>query len=294
MRSLVVTLLLALHPSLAQAACPDYGDRVKAIAEHYVQHDRPMAHLRDIPDMATARCIADWLVETFATQAGWGAPVGYKVGLTSKAMQEKLGVSEPVWGTLLAKMLLPEGSAVPWNFAARPMAEADLLVTIADDGINDAMTPEEAAKHIGAVTPFIELPDLVFAEGETVTAQRIAAINVGATLGIVGEGTPMTPELAAALPQMYVAVTAYGLTQWRQPATALMGHPLQPLVWLIAALKAEGRSLKAGDVVSLGSFGPPVLLTADDEGETVTVSYKSPAGTDVLNDVSVTFTGAQP
>jgi 2-keto-4-pentenoate hydratase len=294
MRGLVLCLLLISLPSVVLADCKDYYDRVKTIAEHYIQHDRPLQNFREVPDMATARCIADKVVEIGETQGDWGPPVGYKVGLTSKAMQEKLGVAQPVWGRLTQAMLRPEGELVPANYAARPIVEADLLVTIADAGINEVTTPEEAAKHVSAVTPFIELADLVFAEGEKVTAERIVAINVGATLGIVGESRPMTPELAAALPQMYVAMTAYNLTQWRQPATVLMGHPLQPLVWLVAALQAEGRSLQPGDVVSLGSFGPPLLLTAEDEGESVTVSYKGASGTDVLDDVSVTFSAAEP
>lgn len=292
-RLLLVFAFVLCLPAVAHADCKDYYDRVKAIAEFYVAQDAPLANLKDIPDYATARCIADKVVETGATQGDWGPPVGYKVGLTSKAIQEQLGIDQPVWGLLTEKMLRPAGEPVPSDYAARPIMEADLLVTVADAGINDAATPEEAAKHVSQVTPFIELADLVFAEGEPLSVERVVAINVGATLGIVGESVPMTPALAAALPDMVVAVSVDGKTQWRVPGTALMGHPLQPLVWLAAQLKAEGRALEAGDVVSLGSFARPVTPDAKTPVR-MTVNYLDAGGADLLPEINADVVPAQP
>jgi 2-keto-4-pentenoate hydratase len=279
---LLLLLLLSAAPAGA-TECPQYGDRVKTIAEHYLQK-RAIADLRAIPDMAAARCIADWLAQVFEQQAGWGAPVGYKVGLTSKTMQERLGLDAPVWGRLTAAMLLPEGQPVPANYGARPVAEADLLVRIADAGIMEATTPGEAALHVSEVIAFIELADLVFDPETPVTAERVVAINVGARLGVVGESRPMTPELAAALPAMEVSLAINGATQFAAPGSALLGHPLEPLVWLAAALQAEGRALEAGDLVSLGSFGPPSVPQA---GQEVTVIYDGLPGGPLL--VSVLF-----
>lgn len=293
MRYLVLPLLLLSLPAVAKADCKDYDDRVKAIAEFYVEQDEPLAGLKDIPDYATARCIADKVVETGETQGDWGPPVGYKVGLTSKAIQEQLGIDRPAWGVLTASMLRPAGDPVPRDYAARPIMEADLLVTVADAGINDVTTPEEAARHVSQVTPFIELADLVFAEGAAIGIESVVAINVGATLGVVGESRPMTPELAAALSEMVVAVSIDGATQWRVPATALMGHPLQPLVWLVETLKAEGRSLKAGDVVSLGSFARPVMPDAN-ESVRMTVNYLNADGADLLHPIDAEVVPAQP
>ena len=131
------------------------------------------------------------------------------------------------------------------------------------------------------------------------TAEEVVAINVGATLGIVGKSQPMTPALVAALPEMYVVFSVDGYTWWRKPASALMGHPLQPLVWLVAALQAEGRRLEAGDVVSLGSFGPPLSIPVvpadeDDWVGSAEVSYVGASGATLLPDVSVRFGDPQP
>jgi 2-keto-4-pentenoate hydratase len=269
------------------AECPQYGDQVKTIAEHYL-HKRLLTELRDVPDAAAARCIADTLVRVLGEQAGWGAPVGYKVGLTSKTMQERLGLDAPVWGQLTAAMLLPEGETVPAGYGARPIAEADLLVRIGDAAINEATTPDEAALHVSEVIAFIELSDLVFAPEAPLTAERVVAINVGARLGIMGEARPMTPALAAALASMEVTLAVNGAAQFTASGDALLGHPLQPLVWLAAALKAEGRALKAGDLVSLGSFGPPSPPQA---GQEISVHYDGLPGGPML--VSVLFTAPQ-
>lgn len=282
----LILALCLLLPSFAVSAadCTEGDPRVYEIVHAYVQR-APLQKLAEIPDQATARCLADRVVEALHVDAGWGPPVGYKVGLTSKAMQERLGLDAPLWGQLLKAMLLPNGETVPVNFGARTIVEADLLVTVADDAINEATTTAEAAKHLSKVTAFIELPDLLFAKDQPLTAERIVAINVGGRLGVVGESVAMSPEVAAALPAMTVEMTANGKTERSATGAALMGDPLEALLWLIASLKAEGLSLKAGDVVSLGGFGAPLPPRA---GETVTVTYGGLPGGPLS--VSLTFT----
>jgi 2-keto-4-pentenoate hydratase len=112
-----------------------------------------------------------------------------------------------------------------------------------------------------------------------VTREKLVAVNAGARLGVVGTSLPMTPELAAALPRLTVNMSTLGKKRWDSEGSRLMGHPLQPLVWLVAAMKAEGRSLKAGDVVSLGSFGPP--LTPEMPGQDMLVTYTDETGADL-------------
>ena len=83
-------------------------------------------------------------------------------------------------GTLLEKMLLKNGTVLPADFDARPMCEDDLIVRVGSDSINQAKTVEEALRCIDAVIPFIELPDLVYAEVVKINGSALIAINVGA------------------------------------------------------------------------------------------------------------------
>lgn len=278
LRLLLLTLaFLSPLPAIA-ADCSGQQDQIEKIAEAFLAKSE-VTSPGDIPDYRTARCMATALVGIIAARAEWGAPVGYKVGLTSKGVQQRMGIDTPAWGVLTQGMLIPSGGKIPRAHAARPLAESDLMVTIADDGIMNATTVEEAARHVSQITAFIELPDIVYADGIEPTLEREVAINVGARHGVVGNSLPMTPELAAALPRLTVNMTTMGAKRWDSPGSRLMGHPLAPLVWLVAQLKSEGLSLKAGDVVALGSFGPP--LTPDMPGQDMIVTYTDEQGNDL-------------
>lgn len=91
----------------------------------------------------------------------FGAPVGYKAGLTNPAVQKRFSATAPVWGTLYQSMLLDNGAVVDAAFGARPLFEADMLVRISDAAVNNAKIPEDVLKAIDQVIPFIELPDLM-------------------------------------------------------------------------------------------------------------------------------------
>lgn len=115
-----------------------------------------------------------------ASGQGMGTPVGYKGRLTSEPAQKAFGASAPVRGVLYADMMLEDGASVPANWRALPRFEADMIVVVADDGVNAATSPQEALAHISAVHPFIELPDLVVDTPRALHADIITAINVGA------------------------------------------------------------------------------------------------------------------
>lgn len=267
----------------ASADCDAYQGLAGTIAEAQIA-GRPLADLEPLPDLAAAACVRNEVARRLWKDGGWGKPVGYKVGLTSQAMQERLGIDRPLWGILLSGMLLPDGASVPADYGARPIAETDLLVVVGDPAINEATSIEEAAEHIQSVKPFIELADLVMADGEPLTAETVVAINVGARLGIVGPALPMTPELLAALPGMTVTFGDGYETFGEASGSALMGHPLEPLLFLIAELRAAGWHLKTGDIVSLGSFGAPRPPSA---GATYTARYLGLPGGEVA--IRVTF-----
>jgi len=201
--------------------------------------------------------------ETFRAEIGktLGAPVGYKVGLTNAAVQQRFGVSHPLWGVLFAKMLLESGAVLSPDVGARPITEGDLLVRVAGDEINQARTPQEVLAGLDAVIPFIEIADLFYGEDVAVNAGAIAAINVGARLGIMGEPIPIspTPEWENRLANMRVEILdANGNPLDSGNGTALLGHPLNVVLWLKDTLNAEGKQLKKGDLISLGTITKPM------------------------------------
>jgi len=185
-----------------------------------------------------------------------GEPVGYKAGLTNPNVQKVFGVTHPVRGTLLAKMMLKNGAEVPAAFGAVPMIEGDLCVRVGSIDINQAKTIEEALKNLDAVIPAIELPDMVFAKDVKFTGPAIVAINVGARYFIMGDPIPLTAtdEWQERLQNFSMSLkdeTGAGLADGK--GSAILGHPLNVVLWIKDSLAAEGKKLKKGDILSLGS-----------------------------------------
>ena len=227
-------------------------------------------------NMEEAFCARDKLVEKLG--ASQGKVIGYKAGLTNAKVQERFGTNAPVAGVLMEKMILDDGAAVPANWGARPVWEADLLLVVKDDGINAAKTPEEALAHISAFRPFIELPDLVFGPDEKLDGLQLTAINVGARLGVAGKETPLenNAETIRALADMKVAAKgADGAVLAEGQGAATLGNPLNAVVWLVGDLAKSGKKLAAGDLISVGSFTP---LTPPKSGQKITVNYEGLPG----------------
>ncbi|MCK7499190.1 MAG: fumarylacetoacetate hydrolase [Comamonadaceae bacterium] len=225
-----------------------------------------------------------WVRELTKTH---GRPVGYKVALTHPVVQQRLGYPAPLRGVLLHDMLLAAPAEVPARFGSRPVFEADLLVEVRDAAINAARTPAEALAHVSRVIPFIELADLVIDPQEPLTGPVLLAVNAGARLGVLGASFAPTPADAPALAAMTVVVrdrADHDRELARGSGTAILGHPLNALRWLVQDLARTGAALRAGDLVSLGSFTAPLL---PQPGMVIEVRYE---GLPQTPTVSVRFT----
>ncbi|MBY0338242.1 MAG: hypothetical protein K2X11_16625 [Acetobacteraceae bacterium] len=268
-RTLFAAALLALAPiGLAAAACPDEAavDRLS----RSLLANQPAQPLTGMTGLADGQCAQDRLVRLMAQH--WGQPVGYKVGLTNPTAQQRFGVSHPVTGVIYESTVRARsGAEVPARFGSVPTVEADLIVRIRDEGINQARTHLEVLRHLDLVIPFIEMPDLVLASG--MDGPNLLAINVGARLGVVGEAIPVqaTEDFAARLASMTVTLHADERELARAPGTALLGHPLNVLPWLAQDLASRGERLRAGQLISLGGFSPALPTEA---GRTYTVRYE--------------------
>ena len=258
----------------AHAVCPSY-ERVNTVLR-FMEAREPVRGLRADLSMQDGECGRRRLVERL--ESSDNRIVGYKAGLTSKAVQERFGVSSPVRGVLLEKMLLTDGADVPAEFGARPVFEADLMVVVKDAAIHKAKTHLDVLRSLSLVVPFIELPDLVMAEGEKLSAPLIVSLNVGARLGVVGKGIPVEPtdRFAAALAAMRVVVTDQGGRELASSqGAAILDHPLNAVQWLVQDLEKSRIRLKPGDLLSVGSFTPPM---APRPGLAVTVRYEGLPG----------------
>jgi 2-keto-4-pentenoate hydratase len=254
-----IAMALEVH-----AACPSDAD-IAAMAARY-------ARLEPVPNPPAGMTMPEAVCgrAKFAALLGEtsGKVVGYKAGLTNPAVQKRFNHPSPVRGTLFEKMLLQDGAEVPARFGARPVFEADIIVEVADSGINKAKTPLEALRHLSRIYPFIELPDLMFEDPAKITGPSLIYANVAARLGVLGK--PIDVKASQALVDALAAMTVKLVDQDGKEldtakGTAILDQPLNVVLWLVKDLNESGTPLKKGDLLSLGSFSrllPPKPGTA--------------------------------
>lgn len=272
--SIVLALNLCLAVTAAHAACPDAATIGGFVADWETK--RPAKAL-PVANPEDAACARGKLVTEL--QGKLGKIVGYKAGLTAKAVQERFKADGPVSGVLFEKMILNDGAKLPAAYGARPVWEADMLLVVKDEGINSAKTPEEALRHLSGMRPFIELPDLALAPNEALDGVQLLAINVAARFGVAGAEVPLKADaatLALLAETKIVATDSSGAVLAEGTGAATLGNPLNAVVWLVQDLAKGGRKLAAGDLISVGSFSP---LTPPKPGQQVTVRYEGFAGT---------------
>ena len=253
----ITMMVLSTWTLIAHAACPADSDAALMAARY--------ANLQAVPnppadmDMADALCGREKYTGFLRQNAG--KVVGYKVALTTPAMQKRFNHPQPIRGTMFGTML-EDGAEIPARFGARPLYEADIVVSVKDAGINQAKTPLEALRHIAQIYPFIELPDLMVEEPAKITGAGLAYINMGARLGVLGKPVAVkaTPELVKALAEMTVHFVDHeGKVFETSKGSAILEQPLNAVLWLVEDLNKSGIQLKKGDLLSLGSFSQPRL-----------------------------------
>ncbi|HWX49089.1 MAG TPA: hypothetical protein VNZ61_13600 [Roseomonas sp.] len=268
--ALLVPLATGAEAAPASLTCPEDA-AMQALAASLLAKAPVEAFGRSL-SLEDALCAQRKLVAAMEKQLG--PTVGWKVGLTNAAAQKRFGVDHPLAGPIYqATVRAHSGETLPADFAAVPVVEADLIVRVKDEGINQAGDDHVAIlKHLDQVVPFIELPDLALSDLKQMDGPNLLAIGVGARLGVVGD--PITPEATEDFAKHLGSMSVRFATDQKElataPGTALLGHPLNVIPWLVKDLKARGTALKAGDLISLGGFSPALPAEA---GRTYTVTY---------------------
>tara|TARA_R110002074_G_scaffold145034_2_gene293570 strand:+ start:202297 stop:203151 length:855 start_codon:yes stop_codon:yes gene_type:complete len=195
----------------------------------------------------------------YALSEKWGGIAGYKAGLTNPEVQQKMGVSEPLLGIFLDKMLLDSPATIQISSAVHPYAEADLLVRVRDASINEATTDEELLAAIDQVIPFIEIPDRLYSIDKPLTVDMLTAINTGARYGVMGEPIPI--EDIENLNWCQVGIVYDDKSHLKTGrCSSLMGNPVNVIRWLRDKLLKLNYPLKQGTLLSLGSLTSPIPI----------------------------------
>ncbi|MBD3689216.1 2-oxo-hepta-3-ene-1,7-dioic acid hydratase [Nanchangia anserum] len=194
--------------------------------------------------------------------------VGHKIGLTSKAMQDATGITEPDYGVIFDDMVFESGCEVPWQRYTHPRIEVELAFVLGSAISGPSATIFDVLAATEWVMPALEILDShIEMEGRTI----VDTISDNAAMGamVVG-GRPVRPD---AIDLRWVSAMVYRNQTIEETGVSggVLGHPATGVAWLANKLAAHDDHLEAGEIILAGSFTRPLWVEA---GDTIVADYK--------------------
>ncbi len=193
-------------------------------------------------------------------------PVGHKIGLTSRAMQQASQITEPDYGLLLDDMVFEPGDIPVARFIA-PRVEVELAFVLKRRLEGPQVTVDDVLDATEYVTPAIEIIDARIEQFDR-DSRRMRKVqdtisDNAANAGIVPGGRRVGPR-EVDLPWCGAILRQNGVVEETGLAAGVQGHPAIGVAWLARKLAAWGEHLAAGEIVLAGSFTRPVNAQAGD------------------------------
>jgi 2-keto-4-pentenoate hydratase len=190
--------------------------------------------------------------------------VGRKIGLTSKAVQQQLGVTTPDVGTLFADMWCEEGLPIPLGQIMQPKIEAEIALVLGRDLTLEQPTAIDVVRAVELAVPSFEIVGSRIEDWDIRIADTIAD---NASSGAFVLGGPYRSIEGLDLTTVSMRVESEGEVLASGTGRDCLGNPLNAVVWVARRLALTAEPLRAGDVVLTGSLGS--LVTVDGPGEYV-------------------------
>jgi 2-keto-4-pentenoate hydratase len=188
--------------------------------------------------------------------------IGHKVGLSSKAMQEMMGVDEPDYGHLLDEMQVFEDRPVPAARYLYPRVEVEVGFVLADDLPGEGCTEDDVLAATAAFAPAIELIDTRIKDWKIKLCDTIAD-NASSAGWVLGEARVSPKDIDIA--SIDAALTRNGEVVAKGRSDAVLGNPVTAVAWLARKVDSFGVRLKAGDIVLPGSCTKAFDATPGDD-----------------------------
>jgi 2-keto-4-pentenoate hydratase len=173
--------------------------------------------------------------------------IGWKVGLTARAIQEQFGFYEPVFGCILETH--PSGHVFSAAELIHPGFETELCIRLAD-GLEGEVSTQQLRDAIDVIHPSFEI---IETRGDIVKQISLAvADNAQQRAVVLGKPVRFTPDML--LDEVEARVEINGREVATGLGSAVLGNPLNSVTWLAGKLGQYGQRLRPGDIVMTGSF----------------------------------------
>lgn len=252
------------------------GATIAAIADELAEADR--AH--SVIPRITARYPDATVEDSYAIQGVWRDRmiasgrrlVGRKIGLTSKAMQQATGITEPDYGVMFDDTVWQSGATIPHSAFSNVRIEVELAFVLKAPLEGPDCSLFDVLRATEYVTPALEvLNSHIELEGRTI----IDTISDNAAYGaMVLGGIPMRPD---EIDLRWVSALLYRNETIEETGVAagVLNHPATGVAWLANKMHQHGDRLEAGEIILAGSFTRPMWVSP---GDTVLCDY-GPMGT---------------
>jgi 2-keto-4-pentenoate hydratase len=237
---------------------------------------QPCAPVRDLigpSDMATAYDVQQ--IVTANRVAGGVSIIGRKIGLTSKAIQQQVGVDQPDFGYLFSDMGVADGGDTPMESLLQPRVEAEIAFVLGSD-LEGEITDQAVRAAIGHAVMSLEVVDSRVANWDIALADTVAD-NASSGTYVLGSRHLSLDEFEPR--ETLMEMTIDGDVVSTGNGAACLDDPLAAVAWLARTAQDFGEPLRAGQLVLSGALGPMVPVKAGDHVHaTLTTTGGDPLG----------------
>jgi 2-keto-4-pentenoate hydratase len=227
----------------------------RALAERLLDEHRRGLRFQPLADLPT-----DALDDAYHVQQEYvrlrqheqpSAVAGYKIGLTSPAMQAMCGIDSPVYGSIFADTIYPSWVALPSARYQHLGIEFEIAVRLGGTiPLDRELTPGAIAAVVDAVCPALELIEDRHSEYSRLNAVSLVADNSWSAGVVLGDWQPLVDDL----PERSGRIRLGGVEIDAGRVGDALDHPLASVVWLADQLRRRGQSLAAGAIVMTGNI----------------------------------------
>ena len=226
------------------------------------QDRAPIAPLTEtFPGITVEEAYQVQTINIDARQSAGARVVGKKIGLTSPAMQEMLGVGEPDYGQLLDDMLLYQGVDFDASTLLQARIEGEIAFVMDQDLMGPGITPTDVARATAGVMPALEIIDSRVKDWK-IKIQDTVADNASAAVFILGAS--LTPLGGLDLRHVGFVLSKNGQLAGTGAGAAVLGSPIQSVAWLVNKMGEMGVGVKAGEIILSGAASAAVPVAAGD------------------------------
>ncbi|MGG6894330.1 2-oxo-hept-4-ene-1,7-dioate hydratase [Rhizobium sp. BR 315] len=219
--------------------------------------------------------------DSYAVQSAWvkkkiaagRKPIGWKIGLTSKAMQYALNINIPDSGVLFDDMVFEDGATVPADRFIQPRIEAEIAFVMKAPLKGPNVSIFDVLNATDYVTPALEILDtrILRVDPDTKKARTIVDTisDNAANAGIVTGGRAVRPDQID-MRWMGAIVSRNAEVEETGLGAGVLNQPARGIAWLANRLSQYGDGIEAGQIVLAGSFIRPIEAR---HGDTITADF---------------------